>query len=117
MLCPGWVRTRILESERNRPEAPREPTGPANPLMEQIRELMAKAIEGGIEPRKVGEIVVDAIRTRRFYVLTHDWQDMVEHYVHLVIEGKDPIGMPPPGTGLADARLTEILGGQGGGDA
>jgi NAD(P)-dependent dehydrogenase (short-subunit alcohol dehydrogenase family) len=27
VLCPGWVNTRIIESERNRPEAPREVTG------------------------------------------------------------------------------------------
>ena len=25
VLCPGWVNTRIMESERNRPEALRSP--------------------------------------------------------------------------------------------
>ncbi len=116
VLCPGWVRTRIMESERNRPEAPREPTGPANPLMEKMREAMAKVIDDGLDPRRVGEIVVDAIRTRRFYVLTHDWQDMVEHYMRLVIDGKDPVGKPPPGIALADL-LGELQGAQGAGDA
>ncbi len=54
--------------------------------------------------------------TRRFYVLTHDWQDMVEHYMRLVIDGKDPVGKPPPGIALADL-LGELQGAQGAGDA
>jgi len=112
VLCPGWVRTRIHESERNRPEAPRESTAAANPLTERMRDLVTKAIESGLDPRKVGDIVVEAIRTRRFYVLPHDWQDMIEHYMQLVIDGKDPIGKPPPGINLAD-----LLGTEGGGDA
>jgi len=111
VLCPGWVRTRIAEAERNRPEAPRPAAGGGNPLAERMRDLMMKAVEDGLDPRRVGDIVVDAIRTRRFYVLTHPWQDMVEHYMRLVIEGRDPIGKPPPGISLAD-----LLPAQGGDD-
>ena len=112
VLCPGWVRTRIMESERNRPEAPRQVDAPPNPLVEQMRSLVGKAIGDGLDPRKLGDIVVDAIRTRRFYILTHDWQDMIEHYMRLVIDGNDPIGKPPPGINLAD-----LLGTEGAADA
>jgi NAD(P)-dependent dehydrogenase (short-subunit alcohol dehydrogenase family) len=102
VLCPGWVRTRIAEAERNRPETPREVGGPANPMFETMRKLVEKAVEDGLDPRRVGDIVVDAIRTRRFYVLTHDWQDLIEHYNELVLQGKDPIGKAPPGVSAED---------------
>jgi len=102
VLCPGWVRTRINESERNRPEAPRETPGDETPMIEAMRALVGKAIEDGLDPVRVGEIVVDAIRTRRFYILTHDWQDMIEHYMRLILEGSDPVGKAPPGIDFTD---------------
>lgn len=102
VLCPGWVRTRISEAERNRPEAPREPPGATSPMAEQMRAMVGKAVEQGLDPARVGEIVLDAIRTRRFYVFTHDWQDMIEHYMRLVLGGRDPIGKPPPGLDFGD---------------
>ncbi len=109
VLCPGWVKTRILESERNRPEAPRKPTGPTDPLVERLRGVATQAVADGLDPRRVGDIVVDAITSRRFYILTHDWQDMIEHYMHLVIDGKDPVGKPPPG--FSPAEIMAALGG------
>lgn len=107
VLCPGWVRTRIMESERNRPEAPRDVSAAPSPLVEKMRALVGRAIEQGLDPREVGEIVVDAIRNRLFYVLPHPWQDMVEHHMHNIIEGKDPIGKPPPGVSLADLLASD----------
>jgi NAD(P)-dependent dehydrogenase (short-subunit alcohol dehydrogenase family) len=107
VLCPGWVRTRIMESERNRPEAPREMPSAPQPLAEKMRALVGRAIEEGLDPLRVGEIVADAIRTRRFYVLTHPWQDMVEHHMRNIVEGRDPVGMPPPGMSLAELLASD----------
>lgn len=112
VLCPGWVRTRIIEAERNRPEAPREDPGRTSPIAEHMRALVGRAIEDGLDPARVGEIVLEAIRTRRFYVLTHDWQDLIEHYMRLVIEGRDPLGKPPPGIDFGD--LAAMMGARGG---
>lgn len=102
-LCPGWVRTRILESDRNRPEAPREiPVEEATPLVEMMRKAAEGAIEKGLDPREVGNIVVDAIKTRRFYILTHPWQNMIEHHAQNILQGRDPVGVMPPGLGLPE---------------
>lgn len=100
VLCPGWVRTRILESERNRPETPREAPGEAAPLAAMMRKAAEGAVEKGLDPREVGSIVVDAIKTRRFYILTHPWQEMIEHHAKNILEGRDPVGLMPPGIDL-----------------
>jgi NAD(P)-dependent dehydrogenase (short-subunit alcohol dehydrogenase family) len=75
VLCPEWVRTNIADSERNRPSdvAPVE-SGPMPGVdvdPEMIRALIQGLIDGGMDPGDVAAQVVDAIRTGRFWVLTH----------------------------------------------
>jgi hypothetical protein len=98
VLCPGWVNTRILSAERNRPEAPREAPGPLAPQLELARRAVAQLIASGLDPGAVGDIVVEAIRAERFYVLTHPtWINMVENRMQNILQGRAPIGVPPPG--------------------
>jgi NAD(P)-dependent dehydrogenase (short-subunit alcohol dehydrogenase family) len=106
VLCPGWVKTRIFESERNRPEAPREVASEQAPQAEAMRKIMTNLIEDGLDPREVGDIVVEAIRVRRFYVFTHDWQHMIEHRMQNILQDRDPVGMMPPG--IAE-RISELM--------
>jgi hypothetical protein len=44
--------------------------------------------------------VIDAIKTRRFYILTHPWQNTIEHHAKNIPEGRDLVGMMPPGMDL-----------------
>jgi NAD(P)-dependent dehydrogenase (short-subunit alcohol dehydrogenase family) len=106
VLCPGWVNTRIIESERNRPEAPRDVSGELAPQAEAMRKIVTDLIQDGLDPRVVGDIVVEAIRLRRFYVFTHDWQHMIEHRMQNILQDRDPVGSMPPG--IAD-RLSALL--------
>jgi len=71
VLCPGFVRTRIAESGRNRPAwAPeREPGGAEG--SEEIRTAISDMIAGGIPPEEVAEQVMHAVRTDTFYIRTH----------------------------------------------
>ena len=101
VLCPGWVNTNILESERNRPEAPRQDPGELAEQIEMLRQVVEKAIQDGLDPREVGNIVVAAMRRNRFYVLTHPWQSMVEARMQNILQDRDPIGEPPPGIDLS----------------
>jgi NAD(P)-dependent dehydrogenase (short-subunit alcohol dehydrogenase family) len=99
VLCPGWVATRIIESARNRPEKPRPDPGPLAPQAEMMRQVVAQLIAGGLDPERVGDIVIDAIRNERFYVLTHPtWIEMVKHRMENILAGRDPVGIPPPGS-------------------
>jgi NAD(P)-dependent dehydrogenase (short-subunit alcohol dehydrogenase family) len=100
VLCPGWVNTRILESERNRPEAPR-PTPAATPSSEfgAQREIVAALLKSGLPPRKVGDIVVEGIRANRFYVFTHPhWNYMMKARFDAILnDGVPPAVAPPAG--------------------
>jgi NAD(P)-dependent dehydrogenase (short-subunit alcohol dehydrogenase family) len=99
VLCPGWVNTRILEAERNRPEAPRPTPESENPMVQQFRQVAANLVKGGMDPDAVGRQVVDAIRTDRFYILTHRWEDMVRNRMEHILEGRNPEPKMPPGMG------------------
>ena len=72
VLCPGFVRTRIGESDRNRQkrygEAPAlDPSSPAAAIVAEISRL----IETGLDPAEVAARVVSAIRENELYVFTH----------------------------------------------
>ncbi len=98
VLCPGWVRTRILESERNRPEAPRPDPGPLRTEVEVFRQIVGKLIEEGMDPADVGRLVADSIETDQFYVLPHpQWLNVVENRMQRILDQKDPIGVQPEG--------------------
>jgi NAD(P)-dependent dehydrogenase (short-subunit alcohol dehydrogenase family) len=67
LLCPGAVATGIFASERNRPAALGGPgSGP-----DRVRRTFQDAIAGGMAPAEVAARVLEAIRSERFYVLTH----------------------------------------------
>ena len=42
-------------------------------------------------------MVVDAIKARQFYILTHPWEAMIERRTENIVEKRDPIGLAPPG--------------------
>jgi len=109
VLCPGWVRTRIMDSERNRPEAPREAPGERAAQFEMLRKLMEGFVQSGVDPLEVGRLVVKSIQEERFYVLTHpSWVNMVENRMRTILEGRDPLPVPP----ADEAGWPEELGGK-----
>ena len=72
VLCPGFVRTRIGESGRNRPERygatqQPDPASPAGLLVAQI----AERLQSGLDPSDVAARVLTAIREQELYVFTH----------------------------------------------
>ena len=71
VLCPGMVRTRILESERNRPDALVGDSDEAEAAARAQSEVMHMGMEAGIDPEEVGQIVVDGVRDDRFWLFTH----------------------------------------------
>ncbi|HWJ97800.1 MAG TPA: SDR family NAD(P)-dependent oxidoreductase [Acidimicrobiales bacterium] len=103
VLCPGWVRTRIHEAGRNRP-ASAEPTS-VETMDESMRELIAGVIAAGLDPADVAAMVVHAIKTSSFYVLTHpDWAHFVSERTDRIVAGQNPIvASLPSGPGDDDA--------------
>jgi NAD(P)-dependent dehydrogenase (short-subunit alcohol dehydrogenase family) len=72
VLCPGFVRTRIAESQRNRPAHLTDPVGEKRGAEGSAAAGMVRGlVEAGTSPDEVAERVVEAIRERRFYILPH----------------------------------------------
>ena len=62
VVCPGWVRTRIHEADRNRPPASRVvPDGQEGAA--GLRDIVTSLIEGGLDPAEVADMVVAAVRS------------------------------------------------------
>lgn len=101
VLCPGLVRTGIMEAERNRPSE----FGPAtnlDALPEGIRSLAANfraALEVGLEPAQVAEAVVSAIRHDQFYVIPaqQNLQEVIDLRLHDLLARRNPTLMAPAG--------------------
>jgi NAD(P)-dependent dehydrogenase (short-subunit alcohol dehydrogenase family) len=73
-LCPGIVRTRIIESERNRPEELRRPHVPSEPTDQQLQlhKAVLEIFGEAKPPHEVAELVHDAILDRRFWIFTDE---------------------------------------------
>jgi NAD(P)-dependent dehydrogenase (short-subunit alcohol dehydrogenase family) len=71
VLCPGFVRTRIAESARNRPAWAPEPAAEDPEGAETLRAAISDMIASGIAPDAVAEKVLDAVRSDTFYIRTH----------------------------------------------
>lgn len=70
VLCPGPINTNIVDSERNRsPESAAEHTGTKEG--EKFWDMLTESLAVGMNPDDVGPMVLNAIETDRFWVLTH----------------------------------------------
>jgi len=89
VLCPGFVRTRILDADRNRPASLRTSATPQHdPEME---ERARAAIAAGLPPAEAAAQVVDAVKNERFYVLTHpEFAPWIQERMEDILEGRNP---------------------------
>jgi NAD(P)-dependent dehydrogenase (short-subunit alcohol dehydrogenase family) len=67
VLCPGYVRTRISDSARNRAER----YGPAPAPRGSLTAMIAERIQAGLDPAVVAQKVLAAIRDNQLYIFTH----------------------------------------------
>jgi len=93
VLCPAWVKTKLMDGGRNRPATLRNQPGPAAAapqaaLMEQaVRQLVA----AGTEPAAIADRVLNAIMDEQFYILPHpEWKEQVRVRMEDIIEERNP---------------------------
>ena len=82
VLCPGFVRTRINQSGRNRPARFGGP---------QVREIVPDdRVANGIDPARVGARVLEALQAGDLYIFTHpDMRPFVQMRFARIMEGFD----------------------------
>jgi NAD(P)-dependent dehydrogenase (short-subunit alcohol dehydrogenase family) len=109
VLCPGWVRTGILDAERNWPdqlgEAP--PPGLGNDV---VIGHVRRVIDEGTPPAVIADLVADAVQAERFWVLPHpDFNELAVKRWHDIAEGVNPSGdRQVPGLPSMDELAAEI---------
>ncbi len=104
VLCPGWVDTRIIESERNRPDElkPEGPTAaPPSPQMQMWREVVRGLLKNGFRPETIAGLVFDAVKSDTFYIVPvqPDIEDALERRLEDIRLRRNPT-IVPPGAGL-----------------
>lgn len=83
VLCPGFVKTQIIEAERNRPSE--FTSGGADATDEMIAPAQA-LIDQGKDPADIANAVFESIEQDRLYILPHPaWDDFVRSRVEHVI--------------------------------
>ena len=110
VLCPGWVRTGIMDSERNWPDH----LGAVPPVAfgaDIVGAHVRRAVDEGLTPATVADLVAEAIGEQRFWVFPHpDWIEMAERRWHSVAEGLNPVGMGDvPGLPPSEQIAAEVL--------
>ena len=116
VLCPGWVRTNILEADRNWPtELGEKP--PDDPANAPVREHINRALAEGRTPASVADAVAEAIEAGRFWVIPHqDFLDLAVARWDTIAERADPEppehlpGMPPRTQIVAEVMAALGLG-------
>jgi len=101
VLCPGWVRTNIMDADRNWPDA--LGTLPERRVGSEVSlGYIERAIAEGMTPAAIADLVATCVEEDRFWVLPHqDWLEMATARWDRVSEGVNPSmgadipGMPP----------------------
>jgi NAD(P)-dependent dehydrogenase (short-subunit alcohol dehydrogenase family) len=93
VLCPSWVKTRMLDNGRNRPAHFGGPISLDTDASNAERnKRYAQALANGLDPAQVAELVLDAIQARRLYVFTHaDRRTDVQRRFELMMHGFDAL--------------------------
>ncbi len=97
VLCPGFVNTRIIDAARNRPaELQNEPAERnASPQEETMLQFMRQAIQAGMPPPQVADIVFKAIRDETFYILPHpEYKEAIRARMEDILQERNPTVVP-----------------------
>ena len=95
VLCPGWVNTRIAESERNRP-AELKDSAMGRPEFAAMQGLVRSLLASGMPPAQVADHVFAAVAEERFWILTHEtFKPLVTARFDNAVSGQNPVSRPP----------------------
>ena len=92
VLCPGFVRTELMEKMTWADRLGEQPAATSNPIGQMMDQALKDGVENGISPVDVAGRVVDAIRADQFWILTHrDFDEIVTDRFRKAIAQENPI--------------------------
>ena len=101
VLCPGWVKTRIVESGRNRPAQYQDDTADQEitPEFVAMIQQLQQAVEHGMAPDVLADHVFQAVRKDQFYILPHpELIPMVKNRMKAIVQFRNPKPLAELGT-------------------
>jgi len=113
VLCPGWVRTNLMDAERNWPAALGDAPAPAMGA-DVIGGHVRRAIDEGTTPAAVADMVADAVTADRYWVFPHpEFVEIAAQRWSSITEGRNPellVDMPglPPAQQIAAELLASL---------
>jgi short-subunit dehydrogenase len=95
VVCPGLVKTRILDCARNRPER-LAATAPMGPVEAAGWETLRQQIQTAMPPGQVADAIFQAVREERFYILTHpEGKDWIRTRMEDILQERNPSLLQP----------------------
>ncbi|HEY6334087.1 MAG TPA: SDR family NAD(P)-dependent oxidoreductase [Blastocatellia bacterium] len=92
VLCPGFVRTNIIDSDRNRPEDLRIEERVPTPIEAMMEQAFRAQVDAGMPPSQVADLVFEAIRNEKFYIFPHpDLLEVYRDYSSTVLAQENPV--------------------------
>ena len=117
-MCLGWVRTSVVQADRNWPEKLGE-VPPRAATAEVAEPHLQRAVDEGMAPAAVADLVADAITANRFWVFTDPrFTQIALDRWQRIAEGHNPqaeVDLPgiPPARQLT-AEIRRLLAGPSG---
>jgi NAD(P)-dependent dehydrogenase (short-subunit alcohol dehydrogenase family) len=111
LLCPAFVPTGIADAERVRPDTLRNDGGPTRSQQAAGKQLQRAVQAGKVSAAEVAALTFDAIRERRFYIITHPSIMATVKLRHEDIEQQrnptDPLSLKPEVRAGAEPEATQ----------
>jgi len=98
--CPGYIRTNIMDCERNRPvelaNKPGEGIDISDPQIQAMMRAGRQAVENGIPPQQAVDIAFDAIRENKFYILPNGepFTPIIQARMEDILQQRNPTAVP-----------------------
>lgn len=110
VLCPGWVRTGIIDADRNWPARLGE-RPPDSPEAAVTTPMVRRVIDEGATPAAVADAVADAVEAERFWVFTGpEWLELAVRRWHGIADGQNPdLDAEIPGMPPAQEMIAEVM--------
>ena len=91
VLCPGLVRTDIVNAERHRPAELRNEPVTLTPEMQAGMAAFKAALEASTPPSLVADAVFNGIQKEQFYILSHpEWREVIKLRTDKLLSMENP---------------------------
>jgi NAD(P)-dependent dehydrogenase (short-subunit alcohol dehydrogenase family) len=93
VLCPAWVKTQLMQGDRNRPATLLNEASPATAIPQSavMEQAFQQLVATGTDPAGIADRVLSAIKDEQFYILPHpEWKEQVRTRMEDIISERNP---------------------------